>query len=476
MDRTAAEHLANEAKSLTFRELPPEVIHQVKRSLIDTIGLGFGGYLSEPSNILQSVIREANGPAESTIFVNGLKASCLDATLANGLMVRYNNMFDRAFLTKDSLNPAGSNCESIPALLAVGERQHSSGQDVIVAIVLAYELLNKIFDSLGGDNKILDSRGWTHETMRTPCAMALVTGRLLGLNEEQMAHALALAGCFHLELRILNSGENELTMARSLRFAYGAYGGIHGAMLARKGFKGPLDVFEGRHGIDEVVAGGKMDLEKLKQPRKAWTILYTQMSNLGVGVHMHGLIEATLKVVREHDIKAKDVANVRITTNSTTHRILANPTTRRYPKNKETADHSSYYCAAVSILDRAIGLEQFSDEKLQDIRVKELMDKVQIESDPKLDAYYNPGIVEISTYDSKKYTGTVLHPKGGAMNPMTDADIEEKFRSAAAKFMGEKQMKQIIDTVYNLEKFDDIGDLVKLLVVAGPTGRVLVAS
>src|SRR5215471_10930868 len=182
MTMTVAEHLACEAKELTFRQLPPEVVHQVKRSMVDTLGVGFGGYLSEPSQIIQSMIKEMNGLTESTVFGSGLKTSCLYATLANGAMVRYLDYMDRCYLTKEAQKNMGHHGESIPPILAVGERQHSSGQEVITAIALAYELLTKLFDSMGG--KILDKQGWTHESTRTPCVMALVVGRLLGLGEK----------------------------------------------------------------------------------------------------------------------------------------------------------------------------------------------------------------------------------------------------------------------------------------------------
>src|SRR5215510_7156810 len=141
---TIAEQLAGEAKNFTFRALPPAVIQQVKRSVLDAVGIGFGGYLSEPSRIIQSLIRETNGPAESTVFGSGLKTSCLYATLANGLMVRHLDYMDRCLLTKDASVHVGHHCESIPAILAVGERQHSNGQEVITAVVVAYELLNKL--------------------------------------------------------------------------------------------------------------------------------------------------------------------------------------------------------------------------------------------------------------------------------------------------------------------------------------------
>ncbi|MBI2988439.1 MAG: MmgE/PrpD family protein [Deltaproteobacteria bacterium] len=467
MTKTIAEHLAAEAKELTFHELPPEVVHQVKRSVLDTLGVGFGGYLSEPSRIIQSLIKEMNGPAESTVFGSGLKTSCLYATLANGVMVRYLDYMDRAFLTKEARINVGHNGESIPPILAVGERQHSTGQEVITAIVLAYQLLSKVSDSMGGSHGVLDKRGFSRET-RSPWIIALIAGRLLGLNEEQMANALAVAGCFTIELGILQSPKEEMTMARNLRFPCGAYSGILGALLAQKGFKGPLNMVEGHHGFNEVVAGGEIDLEKLRQPRKGWSILYTWIKNLASNGGAQGLLEATLTLVKEHDIKPEDVAEVRIKTNSIVYERHANPA-RRYPETKYSADHSCYYTVPVAILDRAVGPEQFSDEKLRDPRVRELAEKVFVEPDAKLDLSsgmeVGAGIVEITTKKGQKYSCQVLQAKGHPMNPMTDADVEEKFRSMAGKFMNEKQMRQIIDTVYNLEKLDDIGQLVKLLVV-----------
>ncbi|MBI2986191.1 MAG: MmgE/PrpD family protein [Deltaproteobacteria bacterium] len=462
---TIAEQLAAEAKGLSFGDLPPEVVHQVKRLVLDTVGVGFGGYWSEPSQIIQSLIKEVNGPAESTVFISGLKTSCLYATLANGVMVRYHDYMDRGCLTKQARSDdTGHHSESIPPILAVGERQHTSGKEVTTTIASAYELLNKIVDSVGGQMGVIDRRGWAPET-RTPAIMALIAGRLLGLSEEQMANGLAIATCFTLQLGILHAGEEELSMARNLRFPYGSHSGILGALLAQKGFKGPLNVFEGHHGFAEVVAGGEMDLEKLRQPRKDWLILNTWVKRFAANGRIQGHIEATLKLVKEHDIRPDDVAEVRIKSTSRVYRQMANPETRRYPKNKYTADHSSYYTTAVAIIDRAVGPDQYSDEKLQDPRVRELADKVFVERDPKLDEFSSPGIVEITTKKGQKYHCELLQPKGHPMNPMTDADIEEKFRSMAGKFMDEKQMRQVIDTVYNLEKLDDIGELVKLLVV-----------
>src|SRR5262245_4901118 len=169
MAKTIAEQLASEARELTFPELPPEVVHQVKRLVLDTIGVGFSGYLSESSQIIQSLIREMNGPAESTVFGSGLRTSCLYATLANGAMVRYLEWLDRARIIKEASTIHGHPSESIPPILAVGERQHSTGREVITVIVSAYELLARFSDSINSveGSRTLNRLGWKHE-IRAP--------------------------------------------------------------------------------------------------------------------------------------------------------------------------------------------------------------------------------------------------------------------------------------------------------------------
>src|SRR5215471_2763207 len=148
MEKTIAEQLAHDAVQLSFRDVPEAVVHQVKLSMLDTLGVAFGGYRSEPSRIVQSLVKEMNGLPESTVFGSGIKTSCLNAALANGVMARFLDYTDRSFLTKEGLNHTGHHGESVPAILAVGEREHSNGREIIVAVVLAYEFLNRVFDSV----------------------------------------------------------------------------------------------------------------------------------------------------------------------------------------------------------------------------------------------------------------------------------------------------------------------------------------
>ena len=133
MEKTIAESLAAEAKQLTFRDVPPEIVHEIKRSMLDTIGCSLAGYMSEPSRMIQGMIEEMHGPAESTVFGSGLKTSCLNATLANGVMLRHFDYAGVGHLDKQGRDTSGHHCESFPSILAVGERHHSNGQEIITS-------------------------------------------------------------------------------------------------------------------------------------------------------------------------------------------------------------------------------------------------------------------------------------------------------------------------------------------------------
>ncbi len=138
---SVARELAQIARSRTYEHLPSDVIHQTKRVVLDTLGCALGGFDSVASRILVQMIQEAEAKPESTIFGSGAKTSSSNAILANGAMVRYLDYNDTAFIIQGETYRTGYHpSEVIPGILAVAERQHLNGQDVIAAINLAYDL------------------------------------------------------------------------------------------------------------------------------------------------------------------------------------------------------------------------------------------------------------------------------------------------------------------------------------------------
>jgi 2-methylcitrate dehydratase len=462
---TVARELAKFGLSLRFKDLPKEVVHETKRALLDALGCAVGGYPSLASKIMQEVTKELGGPKEATIIGSGLRTSSLNAILANGVMVRYLD-FNDTYLVPVGNSVLGNHpSDMIPAILAVAEREKLKGQDIIAAMALGYELSARFNDCAitpKAEAPTIEEKGWNTDT-RGAFIMPIVTGRLLGLSEEQIEHAIGISGSHNLVLGILDATGEEYNMTKNLRFPRTAYGGLMATLLARRGFTGPRRVIEGNKGFVKSVMRGDFDIEKLTEPIGRFKILDTMYKYVAADATTHGHVTATLQMVKEHKIKPQDVVEVRIKAGTRCIEHTGDPV-KRYPTNKESADHSSYYLTAIAILDRRVGPDQYTPKKLNDPKVREMIDKVKLKADPSLDRFGRAGISEIRTKQGAVYRQRVEYPKGDPRNPMTDQEIEEKFRSMAEKVMTESQIEKVISTVFQLEKLETVNNLMRAMV------------
>jgi 2-methylcitrate dehydratase len=233
--------------------------------------------------------------------------------------------------------------------------------------------------------------------------------------------------------------------------------------MAQKGFTGPTRVLEGNKGFIQSVMGGDFNTVELNKTEKRFKILDTIYKFVASDGTTHGHLTATLQLVKEYDIKPEDVVAVKLIVPSRCAEHTGDPV-KRIPTNKETADHSSYYITAIAIVDRRVGANQYNPQKLKNPKVLELIDKVSIEADPSLDHFGSAGTTEIRLKNGETYKKRVERPKGHPDNPMTDKDLEDKFRSMAEKYMTEGQIKKAIATIYAMEKLDDVNKLMKTII------------
>jgi 2-methylcitrate dehydratase len=456
-----AQKLAEEVIRFKFEDIPPEVLLQTKRLVLDTIGCAMGGYSSQASAAMQKVILDLGGAEEATVVGSGLRSSCLNATLANGVMVRCLDYNDAVVMETETGYRMGYHpSEVIPGILALAEKKHLTGKDVITAIVLGYDLSYRFLEAVHEPE--MERRGWCGDT-RGAYMMPLVAGKLLGLNATQIANAMGISASCHAVLGILDAESEDYTMTKNLRFASMAHGGILAAMMAQKGFTGPTRVIEGQHGFMELILKGEFDLAKLTNPNTRFTVLGSSIKSVVADYSTHGHVTATLTLAKEHYINPEEIAQVRVRTSTRCARHTGDPI-KKYPKNREAADHSSYYLTAITILDRQLGPDQFSPEKYSDPRVHHLIEKIVFEGDKAIDKiFFCGGSSEIIMKDGKRYYCEVQYPKGHPQNPMTDEEIIAKFKSMAGKYMGEKQMGDIVTAVFDLDKLEHIGGLSTLM-------------
>ncbi|MFC2059621.1 MmgE/PrpD family protein [Chloroflexota bacterium] len=440
---------ARYALSLKYDLLPKEVVHQAKRSLLDALGCAIGAYDAPGRPICESMIRELGGTNEATIFGSGLMTSAANAALVNSFLVR--------FLDYNDLGGGGHNSDAIPAILAVAEREKAGGRDFLTSMVISYELGARVVEAATGSS--WDDKGFNQD-VRGGLNMPPALGILMGLDEAQIANAIGICASRSLPLGILDAHREENTMAKNIRFGFVAHDAILACMLSKGGFTGPVRVVEGESGFRQVVLQGSMDLDKLVDFSR-WRILNTRHKVLCANGTTIGHVLATLAIVKEHDLKPENIASVRIRADV---REARHTTTlaKKYPRNAESADHSAFYANAIVIKERVFGPESVEPEKFTDPIVMDLIDRITVEADPDLPR--RAGISEIITTDGRHFEKRVDTPHGLGDDPLSDPELEDKFKEMALKRMNEKQVQKIIDTVWRLDILADMGELASLMV------------
>jgi 2-methylcitrate dehydratase len=441
--------LARYAVDLRYDMLPQGVVHQAKRCLLDALGCAIGAYEAPGRPICEETVKEIGGKPEATLFCSGLRTNALNATLYNGFLIR--------FLDYNDLGGGGHNSDAISSLVAISEREKAAGRDLLTSLVISYELGQRVIESAKGLE--WEENGWCFD-IRGGLSMPPSLGKLMGMNEAQIANAIGLCASHTNPLGILDANNEENSMGKNLRFCLVAYQAILACILAKKGFTGPLRVVEGDSGLRQAVYRGEMDLERLTD-FSGWRILRTRHKVLCTNGTNSGTILATLAIVKENNLKPEDIRSVRIraTPRQAAHTVT---TGKKYPRTAENADHSTFYGVAFAIKERSFGPESGRPEYFTDPVILDLIEKITVEADKTLSGYN--AISEITTKAGQRFEKRIDTPHGLGNDPLTDQELEEKFRAMAIRHMEEKQIKKIFDTVWNAEKLDDIGKLAALMV------------
>jgi 2-methylcitrate dehydratase len=288
------------------------------------------------------------------------------------------------------------------------------------------------------------------------------------LSEEQIANAIGCCASGNVTLQILDSNTEEFGMRKNLRFGAISYSAILYCLLAKKGFSGPVRVVEGDNGWKQVLAKGELDLGRMTD-FSGWRILEVRHKTLCTNGTNHGSVLATLAIVKEQNLQPEDIAAVRLKIGQR-QTLHGTAPAKKYPRNAETADHSTHFTNAIAIKERALGPDQFTPEKFSDPVVLDLVERITVETDTSI-----PGregaICEITTKDGRKFEKKVVTPHGRGDDPLSDREIEYKFKDMANRYMDEQQMQQIIDTVWDTEKLDDMNQLMRLMVFKSSSRR-----
>ena len=454
MDRITAT-LADFAADLRYEHLTPAALHATKRLLIDAFGCALGGYDGEPAVIARRLAAARSATPAARVLGSAIRTTAEAAAFANTVMIRYLDANDQY------QGPAGSGhpSDTLGAILAAAEITDASARDLQVAIVAAYE----VFDALADQVPVRDL-GWDQGVFVAP-ASAVGAGILLGLSRDQIGEAIAIAGTAYVPTRQTRAGA--LAMWKGCATAAAAQGGLWAALLANEGMTGPTAAYEGPDGLWQQVTG-PFTLGPLGRAAGAYGVERSNYKRFPAEFHSQGPLAAVLGF-RER-VPVDQIAALHVQIYAMAYGEIGSGAAKWDPHTRETADHSLPYLLAVALTDGEISPASFSAGRVADPALRPLMAKITVAEQPAFTARYPEELlseVELLTASGERMVERTTYPKGHARNPLTDADIEAKFRDLARPLLGDAACDRALRALWGLDGSEHISALLDL---CAPTG------
>jgi 2-methylcitrate dehydratase len=448
-----AENLAEYVHSVDYDAVPENVIHETKKRIIDSLGCGIGAFNEGPVKISRKVAESARDLQGSTIFGTRKRTTPDLAAFVNGIMVRYFDYND-TYLSKEPAHPS----DNIGPCFSVAETERATGKDLMLSIILAYEIQCRLCDAAD-----IRHRGWDHVCYGLP-STALAAGKLMDLDVHKMTQSVNLAMNSHITMRQVRAGE--LSMWKGCSFANAARNGIFSALLAREGMTGPSPIFEGEMGFFKQVSGPfEMNIEEFGGRNGSFKIAETYLKFFPAEIHSQTSIWAALEARKEIE-KPEDTASVEIASHEAGYTILGKDPEKWNPLTKETADHSLPYIVGMALLEGKIDNSTYSEKKFRDPIILEFLKKITVIEDKTLSDMYPEAVanrVTVKLSSGKVVSKQVDYHKGHPKNPMGDGEVEEKFQRLTKKYLTKNRARRILDSVWDLEKAKDISKVISMM-------------
>ena len=441
--------------------VPPETVLKAKHSILDGLGLAVAGARTEGVHIAAAEIASyATRAGDSTVLGPGTRLPARFAAFLNGMAIHADDFDD----TQLAVLPdrvygllTHPTAPVLPVVLALAERDGRSGADLLTAYLVGVEVESAIAESI--DPRHYDAGFHSTGTAGTFGAAA-GAARLLGYDVATTATALALAGSQASGLR-----ENFGTMTKPFHAGHAAEGGLLAASLAGRGFTTAPNILEARRGFFSAAGGGYDPAKITDGLGDPWTFADPGVSikPFPSGSLTHPAMTEFLDLVRTHDLRAEDVEEVYVGTN----RHMPNALIHHRPDDHLAAKFSMEFCIAILLLRRRAGLAEFRDELVHDPGVKATIEKVRFEVDPEAEAAgYNTmtSIIRVRMTDGRQIEGRAAFAKGSPANPMSEAELREKFLDCLAQGgIGADAGQRAADLILDLESQQDLGAITRLL-------------
>jgi len=442
------EQLVDLALSIRFDNLPDPVIREAGRRLLDALGVMIAGADGQTTQQVRNTILELGGAPEASILGAKNLTSCEKAALVNATALRFLDFMDG--------HPGPYPCHpcfNIPPILAIAERVHATGKQLISAIVIGYEIMSRFQENAGLPD--LGARGWAGST-NLAFSAPLACAPLLNLTKNQTMDALGISVTHGSVMDGASHGQ--MPTNKSLLDGVVVMNAIVALLLAQAGVTGPREVIEGTAGYAHAVAGS-CNIDGLLSPIAKYKILesYTKLYNtVKCG---QTAVHAALELMKEHNIHWHDIVALEIglakrdATNQTRNSAAARP------KSRDTANHSVRFCVAAALIQGELGPEQFDPDKLASPDVLALVDRTGVYWEKDHDAHWpaaNPATIRVRTNKGKELSKMLIVAPGNADDPLPDEVLEQKFHQLTRKVLNREQISKVIAITHQLDQLSDV--------------------
>ena len=447
--------LSDYCVKLTYQELSKSVVHDVKRRVIDILGCAMGSYNMIPPKIARSYALEVVSTPGSTILGTRHQSAPDLAAFANGVMTRYLDFNDMSGSAR-----TGHPSDNIVAVLSAAEYAGADMQTTIAGIVLAYEVMDRI----GAACMAVRKNGWDQGAY-VVLGSAAGAGRVMGLNKEQMANALALAVVPNAPMGQTRLGQ--LSMWKGCATPNAARNGVFAALMAHRGLTGPEEAFDGPSGFKKQL-GTSMELSAFGGNDVGFTLPESRFKYYPCDYETQCAVTPAIELHKDLKGKVDEIEKIEIETYE--HAIICSAESRAKwnPKSRETADHSLPYVVAVALTRGTVWLDDFAEERIRDPKIHDLMQKIQVQATEECDRAWPdayPFRITVTTKSGQKHVQEVLYAKGHPKNPMSDQEIEAKFRRLAEPVMGQTKVDKALSRLWHMEAMKSMREMMELFVL-----------
>ena len=409
---TAVQQLAGFVTEARWDRVTRASQEALKKRVLDALGCAYGALGAAPVTAIREHTEDFGGRPLATLFGGG-RTSPDRAAFHNGAAVRYLDYND-AFLGRgEACHPS----DNLAPVLAAAEYAGASGADLLTALAVAYQVqvrLSQVAPVRG--------RGFDHSTQGSYAAAAGVA-RVLGLDAERTANAIAISGTAFNALRVTRTGS--LSNWKGLAYPNVAFGAIHAAFLARRGITGPMEVFEGSKGFMDSIAG-QFELDWSREDLEA--VQLTIIKRYNAEGHSQSTLDAVFEL-RQGGLRAEDVERIDLRVFDVAYEIIGpGAGDKKRVRTKEEADHSLPYLVAAALIDGEMTPAQYAEERVNRDDVQALLQRVEVHEDPELSAAFpdHQGVrIEVLLRDGGKRTLSCPDYAG----PSSWTELEAKFVS-----------------------------------------------